>query len=169
LDAAPARTESVQAEPAPSRPELRTAREIEPVSAKPTTPAREIRLELVAGEGRVEVKLSEKAGELKVAVRTPDSHLADRLRSDLPALSSRLEERGLRAETWQPSQAVTGELRKTNEAAAANNGGLHEDAPGQQGREQQREGEPRRQPVLPEDEQPKEKRKDFEWFLSATQ
>jgi hypothetical protein len=163
------RSDARHTPPATSAAELRSPLEVESVSMKPTAPAREIRLELAAGEGRVEVKLRERAGELKVAVRTADGHLADRLRADLRALSSRLEERGLRAETWQPAHAAAGEWRKTNEAAAANSGGPQEDPPGQQGREQQREGEPRRQPKLKEDEQPKEQRKDFEWFLSATQ
>jgi hypothetical protein len=117
----------------------------------------------------VELKLSEKAGELKVAVRTADNHLAERLRADLPALSSRLEQSGLRAETWHPSQAATGEWRRTDQMAAANQGGPQDDQSRQQGREQQHEGEPRRPYVPKDDQQPKDKRKDFEWFLSTTQ
>ena len=116
----------------------------------------------------MELKLSEKAGELKVAVRTADNHMAERLRADLPALSSRLEQSGLRAETWQPLQAATVDWRRTDETAASTNGGPPEDHSRQQGREQQREGQPRQQQTS-EDTQPKEKRKDFEWFLSTTQ
>jgi hypothetical protein len=146
------------------------ALDAEPAPTKPSSPAREIRLELATGEERVEVKLSEKAGEIKVAVRTVDSHLAERLRGDLPALASRLEQRGLRTETWQPSQTGGGDWRRPDETAATNSGGTQEDASRQQGREQQREGEPRR-PHMPkeEEQQLKDKRKDFEWFLSATQ
>jgi hypothetical protein len=141
----------------------------EPAPTRATSPAREIRLELAQGEGRVEVKLTEKAGELKVAVRTVDIHLAERLRTELPALSSRLEQGGLRAETWQPSQTAVGEWRRTDEAAAANHGGPQDESPRQQSREQQRDCEPRRPHSPPEDEKPKQKRKDFEWFLSTTQ
>jgi hypothetical protein len=148
----------------------RTTLETEPQTAKQAGPAREIRLEMGSADARVEIKLSERAGELKVAVRTPDTHLAERLRADLPALSSRLEDSGLRAETWRPSAVSAGEARNTHEVSTANSGGQPQDADShQQGREQQRQDEPRRPRVVEENEQPKEKGKDFEWFLSATQ
>jgi hypothetical protein len=151
-------------------PTVRTTLETEPQTLKQAGPAREIRLELGTNDARVEVKLSDRAGELKVAVRTPDSHLAERLRADLPALSSRLEDSGLRADTWRPSAVAYGETRSTHEVSTANAGGQQQDADSrQQGREQrQRQGEPRHPRAVEENEQPKEKGKDFEWFLSAT-
>lgn len=150
---------------------LRAALDAEPAPVRPASPAREIRLELLQGEERVELKLTDKAGELRVAVRTADNHLAERLRADLPALSSRLEQSGLRAETWQPSLAGAGDWRRADEATAASNSGQQDDGSRQHGGEQQHKGEPQRPHVRPEDERPKEKekRKDFEWFLSATQ
>jgi hypothetical protein len=154
-------------------PTVRTTLETEPQTLKQAGPAREIRLELGGNDARVEVRLSDRAGELKVAVRTPDSHLAERLRADLPALSSRLEDSGLRAENWRPSAVAYGETRSTHEVSTANTGGQQQDADSrQQGREQQqqqRQGEPRPPRAVEENEQPKEKGKDFEWFLSATQ
>jgi hypothetical protein len=169
---APAQSrESAPAKPAEApEPNVRTTLETEPQVAKQTGPAREIRLEMGSADARVEVKLSERAGELKVAVRTPDSHLAERLRADLPALSSRLEDSGLRAETWRPSAVAASEARNTHEVSTANTGGHPQDAEShQQGREQQRHGEPRQPRFVEKNEQPKEKGKDFEWFLSATQ
>jgi len=117
----------------------------------------------------VEVKLTDRAGELRIAVRTPDSHLAERLRTDLPALSSRLEESGFRAETWHPTSASQDGWHKPRELATATSTGQQEEPQQQQDRGQQRQDEPRRPQLPKEDEQPKEKRKDFEWFLSATQ
>ena len=90
---------------------------LQPDVDPPKHPAavREIRLELSGNDQRVEVKLSDRAGELQVAVRTGDSQLADRLRENLPALSSRLEQGGMRAETWHPAAAAAGDWRQTEE------------------------------------------------------
>lgn len=143
--------------------------EPEAAPAKQTGPAREIRLELGAQDGRVDVRLTERAGELKVAVRTPDSHLAERLRADLPALSSRLEESGIRSETWRPPAAAATDWRNVHEDSSAGSAQTQDDQSRQQGREQQPEGEARRPRFTEEKDNPKEKGKDFEWFLSTTQ
>lgn len=55
-----------------------------------------------AEQGSVQVRLSERAGELQVSVRTPDAGLTRGLRDGLPDLMSRLQVNGYRAETWQP-------------------------------------------------------------------
>jgi hypothetical protein len=55
-----------------------------------------------AEQGSVQVRLSERAGELHVSVRTPDTGLTRGLRDGLPDLMSRLQVNGYRAETWQP-------------------------------------------------------------------
>jgi len=146
------------------RPEL----VVETAPEKQTGTAREIRLELGADRERVDVRLSERAGEVKVAVRTPDSHLAERLRADLPALSSRLEEAGIRSETWRPPAASSAEPRDPQSTSTASNRGTQDEQLRQQGREQRHEGQPNR-PRSGESEKSKEKGKDFEWFLSTTQ
>jgi len=129
---------------------------------------RDIKLEVTSGEQRVELHLAERAGDVHVAVRTPDSHLAVELRENLPALSSRLEQTGLRPEEWHtPSTAVSGEwLRQSEHSSAAAEGGFH----GQswQDAHQQQHGNPQqRSPQSPE-EQPhrKQKGKEFSWFMS---
>ena len=66
----------------------------------------EIQLHLRASDARVSVRLVERAGSVQVDVRTPDHHLADALRDDLPALSARLEQAGLRAEAWSDAPAA---------------------------------------------------------------
>ncbi len=64
---------------------------------------REISLRLSnADQGAVQVRLSERAGELHVTVRTPDTGLTRGLRDGLPDLMGRLQVNGYRAETWQP-------------------------------------------------------------------
>ncbi len=142
---------------------------LQPDVDPPKHPAavREIRLELSGNDQRVEVKLSDRAGELQVAVRTGDSQLADRLRENLPTLSSRLEQGGMRAETWHPVAAAAGDWRQTEETSTASGG--QPDTPSQhQGHGQGREHEAQRPRALEEDQQSKEKGKDFEWFLSTT-
>ena len=54
-------------------------------------------------QGTVQVRLSERAGELRVSVRTPDVGLSRGLRDGITDLVGRLEHNGYRAETWQPS------------------------------------------------------------------
>jgi hypothetical protein len=51
----------------------------------------------------VQVRLSERAGELHVSVRTPDTGLTRGLRDGLSDLIGHLEHNGYRAESWQPA------------------------------------------------------------------
>src|SRR5207249_1285037 len=110
--------------------------------AKAPAPAREIRLAVSGGEQRIEVKLRERGGELQVAVRTVDGHLAERLRENLPALTSRLAESGIRAETWHPPSGG-GEWREAKEISSASFADTSDPQPRQDGREQERGREPR--------------------------
>ena len=126
--------------------------------------ARAIQLELRDADARVNVRLVERAGSIEVDVRTPDSHLAGSLRDDLPALTARLEQTGLRAETWHDAPA-TARIRMAEPAASA----------GFQSSENQsrREGGGRG----PRDGQPQEKRqnrtqtgsKEFSWLFMSQQ
>lgn len=63
---------------------------------------RDISLNLSTKDQNVQVRLSERGGELHVTVRTPDSTLTHGLREGLSDLVGRLERGGYRAETWQP-------------------------------------------------------------------
>jgi hypothetical protein len=126
--------------------------------------AREIQLELRDADARVNVRLVERAGSVQVDVRTPDSHLAASLRDDLPALTARLEQTGLRAETWHDAPAAA-RIAMAEPAAGA----------GFQSSENQsrREGGGRD----PRDGQPQEKRqnqnqpesKEFSWLYTSLQ
>jgi len=78
---------------------------MEPQSEERTTESvRDISLRLTdKDQGSVQVRLSERAGELHVSVRTPDAGLTRGLRDGLSDLVGRLENSGYRAETWQPA------------------------------------------------------------------
>jgi hypothetical protein len=68
---------------------------------------RDISLNLSTKDQNVQVRLSERGGELQVTVRTPDSTLSHGLREGLSDLVGRLERGGYRAETWQPAGSDT--------------------------------------------------------------
>lgn len=78
---------------------------MEPQSEERATESvRDISLRLTdKDQGSVQVRLSERAGELHVSVRTPDAGLTRGLRDGLSDLVGRLETSGYRAETWQPA------------------------------------------------------------------
>ena len=91
-----------------------------------------------AGEQRVELKITDHAGEVKVAVRTADPELAGSLRENLGDLVHRLEQNGLRAENWHPaaSDSVSGP-RQTRHAEGESF------SDGHSGRQQQHQGDGR--------------------------
>ncbi len=81
-----------------------------PAASESTGPvAHDIKLELTGAGPRVEVRLVERAGEVHVAVRTPDGRLADALRDDLPALAARLEQSGFHGSEWRTGTAGGGQ------------------------------------------------------------
>jgi len=105
-----------------------------PETAAPMTPAtgpaRDIALRLNASDNSaVEVRLSERAGEVHVAVRSADPSLTESVRARLPELVDRLNARGFETEIWRPEQP-----------AAAERGGSHPNPDSQ--REQPSEQQP---------------------------
>ena len=93
----PALAES-QALKVASEPEIKTS--INP----PNT--RQISLKLSTDDStQVNVNLTERAGKVLVAVRTPDHELAQSLQTDLGDLVGRLESKGFKTETWIPAAA----------------------------------------------------------------
>jgi hypothetical protein len=133
-----------------------------------TAAAHDIRLQ-VGGDGapRVELRLTERGGDVHVAVRTSDSRLAGELRADLPGLATRLEQSGFHATTWHP--AGGGERQQWDNPRA----GTAEDAQGQP-QQHTRDGQPdardrkQQEPESPDSpSHPKEKGKDFAWLLSS--
>jgi hypothetical protein len=79
-----------------------------PASLEPPEPAaqpvsRDVSLHLADGESRVDIRMAERAGEIRVTVHTPDRELANSLRADLPDLVGKLRQSGFQAEAWRPA------------------------------------------------------------------
>ena len=154
--------------PAPHRPaEPPHTPPVRPTAAQ--TPARDIRLELVGTGRRVEVRLEERAGEVRVSVRTPDGTLADTLRDNLPALSSRLEQSGFRADQWHAADA-NGGMRPIEVLRAAGGGASeerqHQTANGGEQSPQEQSGR-QREPRGEGSPNRNQKGKGFAWLMSA--
>ena len=147
----------------PVRPEAKA--ELKPEI--PAASARDIKLEVSGGERRVEVRLSERGGEVRVAVRTPDSNLAGALRENLPELTTRFGESGLRSEIWRPSAAQPGEWRHTAQTPAGNLAQEGDPQSRGQGGDAQRDAEQRQARSSQEQKIYKEKGKDFAWLMSS--
>uniref|UniRef100_Q01PQ7 Uncharacterized protein n=1 Tax=Solibacter usitatus (strain Ellin6076) TaxID=234267 RepID=Q01PQ7_SOLUE len=152
---------------APARPDETSAARMDAKAEVQAASAHEIKLEVSGGERRVEVRLSERGGEVRIAVRTPDSHLAGTLRENLPELTSRFAESGLRSEIWRPGGSLAGESRHAQEAALGNPAQDAESQSRGNGGEQQRDAQERQQRSFQEPKNDKEKGKDFAWLMSS--
>jgi hypothetical protein len=135
-----------------------------PAAAAPV--AHDIKLELNIGGGqRVEVRLTDRAGDIHVAVRTPDARLSDAMRADLPALAAKLEQSGFRTDAWQPG---AGGERRALETGAGNASQDSQEHGGQN--QQQKQDDPQQQQQqknLTNAPNRKSDRKDFAWLLQT--
>ncbi len=128
--------------------------------------ARQIQLELHDDGSRVNVRLVERAGSVQVDVRTPDSHLAGALRDDLPSLTARLEQSGLRAEAWHDAPAVTAARIRTAEPVAnAGSASSQNQSRREGGDRDPRDGQPREK----RQNQPQPESKEFSWHFTSLQ
>jgi hypothetical protein len=139
-------------------------------TAAPTTAAgaaHDIKLELNGGGGeRVEVRLTERNGDIHVAVRTPDGRLSDAMREDLPALAAKLEQSGFRTDPWQAGAAAGGE-RRAVENGAGNASQDSQEHGGQDQQQKQNHPQQQQQRELPNAPNRKSDRKDFAWLLQT--
>jgi len=55
------------------------------------------------GPNSVDIRMAERAGEIRVSVHTPDHELANAMRADLPDLLGKLRQSGFQAEAWRPA------------------------------------------------------------------
>jgi hypothetical protein len=93
------------------------------------------------GAQKVEVRVVQQSGELRVAVRTGDSDLAHGLQQGLSDLVGRLQENGFRAEAWRPGGSTvqsTPVLESRNSQGSSQNGDARPDSGGSQQQEGQR-------------------------------
>jgi hypothetical protein len=115
-----------------------------------TVPLRDISLQVAqSGAQKVEIRVVQQSGELRVAVRTGDSDLAHGLQQGLSDLVGRLQETGFRAEAWRPGGSTvqsTPVLESRTSHGASPNG----DSQSYSGGSRQQEGERRQnQPQRP--------------------
>lgn len=97
--------------PASAAPAAKTA-DVAPTAAvaepapMPTVRPQNIDLKIAgADNSQVDVRVSQRAGDVQVTVRTPDGDLAQSLRQHLPELSDRLSQAGVSGNLWQPQTA----------------------------------------------------------------
>lgn len=153
--------------PTPEVPAEQPSAEPAPAATPANSPAaREIKLELTGGDQKVEVRLTERSGEVHLSVRTPDTKLAGALREDLPNLSAKLEQAGFRSEPWRPAGVAGTTERRLPEAAntatSPNSGGQQrQDERGQQQDQQQKHRGPANSSHFSQE------RKDFAWLLQS--
>ena len=82
-----------------------------PAAGEPAEPAaqpvtRDVSLHLTDGQSGVDIRMAERAGEIRVTVHTPDRDLANSLRADLPDLVGKLRQSGFEAEAWRPAATL---------------------------------------------------------------
>jgi hypothetical protein len=153
--------------PLPSAKDLQGAEPTTTVQAAVPSSARDIHLQLNQGEQRVDVRLSERSGEVHVAVRTPDPQLAGALRDDLPRLSDHLEASGFRAETWHAG--LPGTLSGGERRPEAGQSSFSQPQDGGQRQTGQRDPQQQQQPRQPKPgtaQNSNSQRKDFQWLMS---
>jgi hypothetical protein len=91
-----------------------------------------------AADQKVELQISDHAGEVKVAVRASDPDLAGALRENLGELVHKLEQSGLRADNWHAAAPDSpSQVRQTGHTDGESLGGDHS------GRQQHNQGDSR--------------------------
>jgi len=84
--------------------------------------------------------MTERAGEIRVLVQTPDHELANSLRSELPDLVGKLRQSGFNAETWRPAPlAQTDGGRRSGADSSAGSSQQHSAGARKDGRQQQKQ------------------------------
>ena len=120
--------------PAAKNPPPATARPEAEEAARAPEPVRGISLRLDGQDHRVEIRMAERAGEIRVAVHAPEGDLRRQLQDHLPELVRGLDQQGFSAETWRPAETSSrsgGEDRRGQDAPpGGGQGGAHQDGRG---------------------------------------
>jgi hypothetical protein len=103
---------------------------------------KDISIQIGSGaNSKVEVRLVQQAGELHVAVHTPDSDVARGLQQGLPDLVSKLQESGYRSESWRPADTSAPANAATTQPQSSSNHSRQQDAGTSSGWSQQQGGQ----------------------------
>jgi hypothetical protein len=112
-----------------------------------TEPVRNVHLQLTGDNNqRVDIRMVEVAGEMRVSVRAGDTRLAETLQDHIPDLAKGLNQQSLRADIWTPRTESTSPANSSN--LAGQNSFRGNDNSNQGG--QQRQGNNRQQQNQPE-------------------
>ena len=136
---------------APSAPSNPVEAKILESPPKPASvPLKDISLQVAQpGDQKVEVRVVQQSGELRVAVRTGDTDLAHGLQQGLSDLVGRLQETGYRAEAWRPGGSAV-QSGPVFESRTSPGGSHNGDSQSYSGGSRQQEGERRQsQPQRP--------------------
>jgi len=125
--------------------EAGAARPVEPEPPPAPPVSHDVSLRLADGQNNnVDIRMSERAGEIRVTVHTPDGNLANSMRSELPDLVGKLRQTGYQAETWRPAAPpqTDGERRSGADSSPQQHstGGRRD---GRQQQQQQQQNQPR--------------------------
>jgi hypothetical protein len=116
------------------------------------------------------VRVAERAGEIRVDVRTSDSQLTSALRQELPALTARLTESGFNAAAWHPASAPGSPLSREVTEAGPQAGPDPHSGQGQGQPQQQSGRRPPEERQQPSESQPMNTNgKDFQWLFTSLQ
>jgi hypothetical protein len=116
-----------------------------PAEGEPPEPAaqpvsRDVSLHLADGQSSVDIRMAERAGEIRVTVHTADRDLANSMRAGLPDLVGKLRQSGFQAEAWRPAATPPDTGRRDDAEGSPN----REHSPGarKDGRQQQPQQQP---------------------------
>ena len=94
--------------------------------------------------GATEVRFLETAGEVRVAVRTADSGLAQTLQSGLNELTTRLTSEGIQTEVWRPGSGASSQQDgSSHQSLDPNDSGSGSNGPGDRRRDDSQQDKPR--------------------------
>jgi hypothetical protein len=121
-----------------------------PAAGANATAVRDVRLQVAGNDNqRVDVRVMDRGGELRVSVRADDPSLVRSLQDNVADLSSRLDQARFRSEVWTPrAEAVSQtDSASTNGRTFSNRG----EAFGRDGQGQQQNGRQQQQPSWVDD------------------
>ncbi len=124
-------------------------------------PVRTLDFQVESNLGRVAMRVADRAGEVKIDVRTTDPSLSGTLRTGLPELTARIEQAGFHAETWHPGSAFTSERKAGDTATARSSNDQPQGDNGQ--RQDDRRHPAEQQPPAPR----RHNRKEFQWLFTS--
>jgi len=104
-------------------------------------PSRDVLLRLADGPRSVDIRMAERAGEIRVMVHTPDHDLANSLRNDLPDLVGKLRQNGFQAETWRPNAPAEADANRRSGAESFAGSSQQHSGNRKDGRQQQKQSQ----------------------------